>query len=130
MFFQEVPYTTVQSQYVDVSDNYVQDDSMLVKQGVELILSQNSLIESFSVLISGKKALVGVIPYPLYSRSQRLALEAAIKADISNVYGFDEVLVSFDMDIIYEINKLNKRGDITNKEAESLMYSVKVRRDS
>ena len=61
MFFQEVPYTTVQSQYVDVSDNYVQDDSMLVKQGVELILSQNSLIESFSVLISGKKALVGVI---------------------------------------------------------------------
>lgn len=130
MFFQEVPYTTVQSQYVDVSDNYVQDDSMLVKQGVELILSQNSLIESFSVLISGKKALVGVIPYPLYSRSQRLALEAVIKADISNVYGFDEVLVSFDMDIIYEINKLNKRGDITNKEAESLMYSVKVRRDS
>ena len=130
MFFQEVPYTTVQSQYVDVSDNYVQDDSMLVKQGVELILSQNSLIESFSVLISGKKALVGVIPYPLYSRSQRLALEGAIKADISNVYGFDEVLVSFDMDIIYEINKLNKRGDITNKEAESLMYSVKVRRDS
>ena len=130
MFFQEVPYTTVQSQYVDVSDNYVQDDSMLVKQGVELILSQNSLIESFSVLISGKKALVGVIPYPLYSRSQRLALAAAIKADISNVYGFDEVLVSFDMDIIYEINKLNKRGDITNKEAESLMYSVKVRRDS
>ncbi len=51
MFFQEVPYTTVQSQYVDVSDNYVQDDSMLVKQGVELILSQNSLIESFSVQI-------------------------------------------------------------------------------
>lgn len=29
MFFQEVPYTTVQSQYVDVSDNYVQDLSLI-----------------------------------------------------------------------------------------------------
>ena len=130
MFFQDLPPQNMQCQYADVAEQYAQDDVMLVKQGVELILSQNTLIDSFSVLIYGKRALIGVIPYPLYSRSQRLALEAAIKADINNVYGFDEVLVSFDMDIIYELNKLNKSSNITQKQADDIMYSVKVRRNA
>lgn len=128
MFYQELPPQNTQCQYTDVVGQYAQDDVSLVKQGVELILLQNSLIESFSVLVYGKKVLIGVIPYPLYSRSHRLALEAAIKADINNVYGFDEVLVSFDTDIFYELNKLNKIGNVTQQQADELMYSVKVRR--
>ena len=97
MFYQEVPYV-----------NYIQQDAELAKQGVELILSQNQQIDSYSVLVWGNRLLVGVLPHPLYSRTQREALKTSIISDINDVYGFEEVLISFDMDILYEINKLNK----------------------
>ncbi len=118
MFYQDVPYV-----------NYAQQDVALVKQGVELILSQNAQIDSYSVLIWGNKVLVGVLPHPLYSRTQRDALETSIKSDINDVYGFEEVLVSFDTDIFYEISKLNKLGSINDEDASKLFYSVKVRRN-
>ncbi|MDE5654862.1 MAG: hypothetical protein K2I46_04565 [Clostridia bacterium] len=118
MFYQDVPYV-----------NCVQQDVALAKQGVELILSQNAQIDSYTVLIWGNKLLVGVLPHPLYSRTQRDALEACIKSDINDVYGFDEVLVSFDTDIFYEINKLNKSSAVKDEDASALFYSVKVRRN-
>ncbi|MDE6276381.1 MAG: hypothetical protein K2M75_07615 [Clostridia bacterium] len=117
MFYQEVPYV-----------NYVQQDSELAKQGVELILSQNTQIDSFSVLILGNRLLVGVLPHPLYSRSQRDALKQSIIADINEVYGFEEILVSFDMDVLYEINKFNKSNVVKDDDISKLFYSVKVRR--
>lgn len=117
MFYQDVPY--VES---------VQQDITIAKQGVELILSQNAQIESFGVIVWNNKVLVGVLPYPLYSRTQRDALETTIKSDINDVYGFDEVLVSFDMDILYEINKLNRNGNIKDENVSKLFNSVKIRR--
>ncbi|MCX4362370.1 MAG: hypothetical protein OSJ74_03140 [Clostridia bacterium] len=118
MFYQEVPHV-----------DYAHQDAELAKQGVELILSQNASIESSCVLIWGNKVLVGVLPYPLYSRSQRDALVAAVKSDIGDVYGFEEILVSFDVDIIYEINKLNKISSVSDERLFDLFYSVKVRRN-
>ena len=118
MFYQDVP-----------NIDYVQQDAALAKQSVELILSQNSQIDTYSVLICGNKVLVGVLPHPLYSRSQREALVTKIQSDINDVYGFEEVLISFDMDILYEINKLNKTGAIKDEDALKLFNSVKIRRN-
>ena len=118
MFYQEIPYV-----------NYVQQDSALIKQNVELILSQNTQIDSFSALVWGNKLLVGVLPHPLYSRSQREALKQSIVSDINEVYGFEEILVSFDMDVLYEMNKLNKSNVTNDEEISKLFYSVKVRRN-
>ena len=123
MFFQDIPYVS----YVQQCD-YVQQDCALVKQGVELILSQNAQIDSFSVLILGNRLLIGVLPHPLYARSQREALKQAIVSDVNGAYGFDEVLVSFDMDVLYEMNKLNKSNAINDEDVSKLFYSVKVRR--
>ena len=117
MFYQDIPYV-----------NSVQQDIALAKQGVEMILSQNDQIDSFGVIVWKNRVLVGIIPHPLYSRTQRDALETAIKSDISDVYGFEETLVSFDMDILYEINKLNRSGDIKDETAQKLFNSVRVRR--
>ena len=117
MFYQDVP-----------NIDYVQQDIALAKQGVEMILSQNPQIDSFGVLIWKNKALIGVLPHPLYSRTQREALVSAIESDINEVYGFEETLISFDMDILYEINKLNKSSAINDEDASKLFYSVKVRR--
>lgn len=117
MFYQEVPHV-----------EYVQDSAEIARQGVESILSQNSLIESCCAIVFNNKAVIGVVPYPLYGRSQRKALEEAIKADVESAYGFDDVAISFDMDIFYQINKFNKQGDISQMEFESLIRSVKVRR--
>lgn len=118
MFYQDIP-----------NIDYVQQDVALAKQGVELILSQNSQIDSYSVLIWGNKVLVGVLPRPLYSRSQREALITKIKSDINDVYGFEETLITFDMDILYEINKLNKSSVVKDDDASKLFNSVKVRRN-
>ena len=118
MFYQDVPYV-----------NYVQQDAALAKQGIELILSQNQQIDSCSVLIWGNKLLVGVLPHPLYSRTQREALKTSIISDLNDVYGFEEILVSFDMDILYEINKLNKCDSVKDEDMSKLFYSVKVRRN-
>ena len=117
MFYQEVPYV-----------DYVQQDAALARQGIELILSQNSQIDSSSVLIWGNKLLVGVLPHPLYSRSQREALKQSIISDINDEYGFEEILVSFDVDILYEINKYSKI-DAKDEDLSKLFYSVKVRRN-
>ena len=117
MFYQDVPYV-----------NSVEQDIALAKQGVELILSQNAQIESFGVIVWNNKVLVGIIPQPLYSRTQRDMLETTIKSDISDVYGFEETLVSFDMDILYEINKLNRSSKISDDAAQKLFNSVRVRR--
>lgn len=117
MFYQDIPYV-----------DYVQQDGALVEQGVKAILSQNSQIDSFNVLVWENNLLVGVLPHPLYSRSQREALKQSIVSDINKEYGFEEILISFDLDVLYEINKLNK-GDVANDEDISkLFYSVKVRR--
>ena len=118
MFYQEVPYV-----------NYVQQDAALAKQGVEMILSQNKQIDSYSVLIWGDRLLVGVLPHPLYSRTQREALKTSIISDINDVYGFEEILVSFDMDILYEMGKLNKSTSVADEDLSQLFYSVKVRRN-
>ncbi|MDE5756028.1 MAG: hypothetical protein K2I23_02970 [Clostridia bacterium] len=118
MFYQEVPYVKC-----------IQQDAELAKQGVELILSQNQQIDSFGVLIFGNRLLVGVLPHPLYSRTQREALKTAIVSDINDVYGFEEILVSFDMDILYEINKLNKSDNVNDEDLSKLFYSVQVRRN-
>ena len=117
MFYQEIPYV-----------NYVQQDSGLVEQGVGAILSQNSQIDSFGVLVWGNKLLVGVLPHPLYSRSQREALKQSIVSDINKEYGFEEILISFDVDVLYEINKLNKSDVAKDEDISKLFYSVKVRR--
>ena len=117
MFYQDVPYT-----------QSIQQEIALAKQGVELILSQNAQIESFGVIVWQNKVLVGVLPRPLYSRSQRDALETAIRSDINDVFGFDEILVSFDMDILYEINKLNRNSNFKDENVSKLFNSVKIRR--
>ena len=119
MFYQEIPYV-----------DYVQQDGELAKQGVELILSQNSQIDSFSVLVWGNKLLVGVLPHPLYSRTQREALKQSIVSAISEEYGFEEILISFDVDVLYEIIKMNKDGSAKGEDISKLFYSVKVRRDN
>ena len=116
MFYQDVPY------------DYAQQEIALAKQGVELILLQNSQIDSFGVIVWKNKVLVGVLPHPLYSRSQREALETSIKSDINDVYGFEEVLVSFDMDILYELNKLNRNG-LKDEDVSKLFNSVRIRRN-
>ncbi|MDE6614911.1 MAG: hypothetical protein K2K24_05315 [Clostridia bacterium] len=103
-------------------------DENVGKQGVESIVSQNSLVDYCVAYVWKNRVLVGIIPKPLYSRSQRVELEEQIKQSISEVYGFDETLVSFDMDIIHEIGKLNKRTDVPDKDVETLFYSVKVRK--
>ena len=117
MFYQDVPYV-----------DYVQQDPVVVKQNIELILSQNSQIDSFSTLIWGNKLLVAVLPHPLYSRTQRDALKQSIVGAINQEYGFEEILVSFDMDVLYEVNKLNKSSSAKDEEISNLFYSVKVRR--
>ena len=119
MIYQDVP------PYID----YAQQDVEFAKQDVELILSQNAQIDSYTVLIWGNKLLVGVIPHPLYSRTQREELSARIKSDINDAYGFEEVLVSFDTDVFYEINKLNKKSSLGDEDVSRLFYSVKVRRN-
>ena len=98
------------------------------RQAVESIVSQNTSVDYSVVYVWKNRTLVGVIPKPLYSRSERIELEEQIKRSISEVYGFEEVLVSFDMDIIHEIGKLNKKTAVDDKEVETLFYSVKVRK--
>ncbi|MDE5616393.1 MAG: YhcN/YlaJ family sporulation lipoprotein [Clostridia bacterium] len=117
---------------IDIDLNYCNNVAMVDEeqalQGVESIVSQNSMVDYCIALVWKNRALVGVIPKPLFSRTQRVQLEDQIKQSISEVYGFEEVLVSFDMDIIHEISKLNKKTNVDNKEIETLFYSVKVRR--
>ncbi len=109
--------------------NYISNiDESAGKQGVESIVSQNTLVDYCVAYVWKNRVLVGIIPKPLYSRTQRTQLEEQIKQSINDAYGFDEVLLSFDMDIIHEISKLNKRSDVDDKEVETLFYSVKIRR--
>lgn len=90
-------------------------------------LMQNSLIEYCNVLLCGKKALVGVVPYPLYSRSQREKLQKDIKEKVYSLYDFEEVVVSFDTDIIYSISKYCQ-DEIKEEEFLKLFNMAKNRR--
>lgn len=117
---------------IDISIDYCNFanlvDENLCNQGVESIVSQNEKVDYCVAYAWKNRLLVGIIPKPLFSRSQRIELEEQIKQSINQVYGFEEVLLSFDMDIIHEIGKLNKRTDVEDKEVETLFYSVKVRK--
>ena len=109
--------------------NYISNvDEYMGKQGVESIVSQNSLVDYCVAYVWKNRVIVGIIPKPLYSRTQRTQLEEQIKQSISEAYGFDEILISFDMDMIHEIGKLNKRSYVDDKEVETLFYSAKVRK--
>lgn len=103
-------------------------DENAARQGVESIVSQNELVDYCVAYVWKNRLLVGIIPKPLYSRTQRTQLEEQIKQDIAGAYGFDETLVSFDMDILHEISKLNKKPTTDDREVELLFHSVKVRR--
>ena len=117
---------------IDISFDYVNyvstADENPSQQSVEGIVSQNASVDYCVAYVWKNRVLVGIIPKPLYSRSQRVEFEEQIKRSISEVYGFEEVLLSFDMDIIHEIGKLNKKTAVDDKEVETLFYSVKVRK--
>ncbi|MDE6188796.1 MAG: YhcN/YlaJ family sporulation lipoprotein [Clostridia bacterium] len=117
---------------IDINLNYVNYmqsvDENAASQGVESILAQIETVDYCAVLVWKNRLLVGVIPKPLFSRSERTQLEQQITLAVGEVYGFDEVLISFDMDVIHEINKLNKIS-ADSKQIETLFYSVKVRRE-
>ncbi len=99
-----------------------------VRQDIESIVSSNDLVEYCTAYVWKNRVLVGLISKPLFSRTQRTQLEESIKQAILNEYGFEEALISFDMDVIYEISKLNKTSNADDKDVAALFYSVKVRR--
>ena len=110
--------------------NYIQNaDENDAAQGVSSIISQIEAVDYCEVLVWKNRLLVGVIPKPLFSRTERTRLEEQIVQAVNEEYGFDEVLISFDMDIIHEIGKLNKTSPV-DKQIETLFYSVKVRRSA
>lgn len=119
-------YPTITANYIETAkiDN---DNYQSVSDEVIGGLMQNSLIEYCNVLIKGKRALIGVVPYPLFSRSQREELERNIQKAAYSLYDFEEVVVSFDTDIIYGISKFND-GNISDEEFDKLFSSAKNRK--
>lgn len=113
---------------IDYCNNIGATEENVGQQGVESIVSQNVSVDYCVAYVWKNRVLVGIIPKPIFGRTQRAQLEEQIKQSISEVYGFEEALVSFDMDIIHEIGKLNKKTNVSDKEVETLFYSVKVRR--
>ena len=107
-------------------------DENVARADVESILSQIQAVDYCVALVWKNRLLVGVIPKPLFSRTERTQLEEQLTQAVSEEYGFDEILISFDMDIIHEIVKFNKASSAeiatTDKQIETLFYSVKVRR--
>lgn len=95
-----------------------------IKQQVLSALMQNVQIEFCNVAVSGTRVIVGVIPYPLFSRSQREKLEQEIAKSVYALYDFDDVAVSFDTDVIYALSK----EDMPEETFDALFESVKKRK--
>lgn len=112
------------NQYKPVAtcEAYVEDD---VKSQVQSVLTQNDKIEFCNVAVSGTKAIVGVIPYPLFSRSEREVLERDILKSVYSLCDFEDVVVSFDTDVIYA---LSKSDCMSNEDFDALFESVQKRR--
>ncbi len=95
-----------------------------IKQQVLSALMQNGQIEFCNIAVSGTRAIVGVIPYPLFSRSEREELSREVAKSVYALYDFDDVVVSFDTDVIYALSK----DDITKECFDELFDSVINRR--
>lgn len=116
---------------IDVQQSFLQNmadykDSQDILGDVLGELSNNSYIEYVSGGVCGKRLLLGIIPYPLYSRSQREEFRREVVGHIMEYYDFDEIDISFDSDIIYTLSKYN--GKIEEQEFNSLVDSVRKRR--
>lgn len=114
---------TVNTDYKPAAAYDVQNEES-VKQQVLSALMQNGQIEFCNVAVSGARVIVGVIPYPLFSRSEREKLEQTIAKSVYALYDFDDVAVSFDTDVIYALSK----EDMPKEIFDALFDSVKKRR--
>lgn len=112
-----VPYCNVSA----VNDTKSAADTVITA------LMQNPQIEFCNMAVCGARAIIGVIPYPLFSRSEREELERAIAKEAYSLYDFDEVVVSFDTDVIYRLSK-SDGTDMEKKVFDDLFESVKNRR--
>ena len=101
----------------------IQSDKDVEKQVLSALM-QNSKIEFCNIAVSGTRVIVGVIPYPLFSRSEREELSREIAKSVYALYDFDDVAVSFDTDVIYALSK----DDITKECFDELFDSVINRR--
>lgn len=113
----------------EMNINQVGEDEIAIRQGVETIVASNPLVDYCNAYVWRNRVVVGIMPHPIYSRSQRDKLVQEIIDDLDEAYGFDETLISFDMDIVYEISKFNKKPRVDEKDASALFYTVKVRRN-
>lgn len=103
----------------------IEQNDESVRQNIISELAKSDKIEFCNVAVCGSRAIIGVIPYPLFSRSQREALEREISKCAYSLYDFDDVAVSFDTDIIYALSK----SDSMHKDVfDSLFESVRKRR--
>lgn len=101
----------------------IQSDKDVEKQVLSALM-QNSKIEFCNIAVSGTRVIIGVIPYPLFSRSEREELSREVAKSVYALYDFDDVVVSFDTDVIYALSK----DDITKECFDELFDSVINRR--
>lgn len=101
----------------------IQSDKDVEKQVLSALM-QNSKIEFCNIAVSGTRVIIGVIPYPLFSRSEREELSREVAKSVYALYDFDDVVVSFDTDVIYALSK----DDITKECFDELFDSIINRR--
>ena len=90
---------------------------------IKAVAQQNQLVKNAEVIIIDGKAVVGVVPAPLFTKSQRDALLGELIADISARFDVPRIIISFDIQVYHNIKAANALLS-QNKDASAKIQNI------
>lgn len=78
---------------------------------IDSFLADYKLVEQFCYTACEDYLAVGLITQPMFTLSGITAYVKELENTLAERYGYKEVVVTFDTDLVYRIKKLGKEGD-------------------
>ncbi len=78
---------------------------------VDSFLQDYKLVKEFSYTASSDCLAVGLISEPMFTLSGITAYTKELEKALAENFGFKEVVVTFDTDLVYRIKKLGRTSD-------------------
>lgn len=110
----------------DFIDVYASSISTPCYQSVEDYLKSIELIEDFCFASDGDKIVVGVVTKPIFTLTGIANFIKNLENDLVQNFGYKEVGITFDTDLVYKIRKLQNSPD--SEKISQIIDTIKKRR--
>lgn len=93
---------------------------------IDDFLSEYKLVKEFCYTASDDCLAVGLITEPLFNLSGITQYTKQLEKELCEKFGFKDVAVTFDTDLVYRIKKLGKEAD--SETVKSIIETARKRR--